>query len=116
MKRTPTLQAAAAALGVLAGFALSPADAAPLSGAVDEHAVMVAWDVAAPSPEPAGVPADDGPAGVRPHAAPPPRLEAMRAHPPVRVIRGDEAAQVKAHLTVLRMEKRRACPREQRQS
>src|SRR5688500_1312013 len=111
MKRTPTLQAAAAALGVLAGFALSPADAAPLSGAVDEHAGRGAWGVAAPGPEPAGVPADDGPAGVHPHHAAPTTLETMRAHPPVRVIRGDEAAQVKAHLTVLRVDKRRACPR-----
>ena len=117
MKRTPALQAAAAALGVLAGFALSPADPAPLSGAVDAHAVTVAWDVSAPGhPEPAGVRLDDWGGRLRVKERSPASLAPVRARPPARTIRAEEEAQVKAHLTVLRMEKRRSCSREHRES
>ena len=42
MRRTSTLQAAAAALGVLAGFALAPAGTPPLERALDPYDV-VAW-------------------------------------------------------------------------
>jgi hypothetical protein len=114
MIRTPGLHAVAAALGVLAGFAISPADAAPLERAVQGHAVTVAWDVAGPGrPDPAGVRLDDG-SGRLP-AELPRRLAPVRAHPPVRKVRDGEAAQVKAHLTLVRMEKRRACHREHRE-
>ena len=117
MTRTPALQAAAAALGVLAGFALSPADPAPLSGAVDAHAVTVAWDVSAPGhPEPAGVRLDDRGARTRAKDGAPVTLAAVHAHPPVRTVRADRAEQVKVHLTVVRMEKRRGCTREHRDS
>lgn len=44
MRRTSTLHAAAAALGLLAGFAMTPAERSGLEGEVTPHAVTLAWD------------------------------------------------------------------------
>lgn len=48
MSRTSPLHAAAAALGVLAGFALAPGGAPPLERDVTPYAVAVVWDAPAP--------------------------------------------------------------------
>lgn len=81
MRRTSTLQAAAAALGMLAGFAMTPSDRAPLDRDVTPHTVGVAW-VAYGPPEPpvAGVQADDW--GGRLAPAPSVKLAPMRARAP----------------------------------
>lgn len=112
MKRTPALQAAAAALGVLAGFALSPADRSPLEGAVAPFSVEVAWR----SPGGEGI------------AMAPRTLDRYLRHAPrdaVRfrirkspaALRADEVdtSEVKARLIVLRHDKR-TCERERGES
>lgn len=85
MRRTPTLQAAAAALGLVAGFAMTPASASsPLAGEVTPHAVAVAWRVSAPPEMPvAGVQADDwgGRLPPEPAAKPSPERERAPARP-----------------------------------
>jgi hypothetical protein len=81
MRRTSTLHAAAAALGMLAGFAMTPADRPLLAGEVTPYAVAFAWDAhAAPEPPVAGVQADDW--GGRLAPAPDVRLAPMRARAP----------------------------------
>ncbi len=84
MRRTSTLQAAAAALGLLAGFALAPAQRPTLEGEVTPHVVSLAWDASPVHPgtgsDPAGVQADDWGGRLKP--AQPVRLTPMRARPP----------------------------------
>jgi hypothetical protein len=81
MRRTSTLHAAAAALGMLAGFAMTPADRPLLAGEVTPHAVAVAWDEHTPPELPvAGVQADDW--GGRLAPAPSVKLAPMRARAP----------------------------------
>jgi hypothetical protein len=85
MRRTSTLHAAAAALGLLAGFAMTPAERPLLEGEVTPHTVALAWD-APPSPvggegDVAGVQVDDWGGRLKP-AERPVKLQPMRARPP----------------------------------
>jgi len=50
MRRRSTLQAAAAALGLVAGFAMAPASHSPLDQSVTPYTVSVAWRAADPAP------------------------------------------------------------------
>ncbi len=59
MRRTPTLQAAAAALGLMAGLAMTPADRAPLERSLTPYTVAVAWRTGGPERPVAGVEVDD---------------------------------------------------------
>jgi hypothetical protein len=61
MRRTSTLSAAGAALGLLAGFVMAPAGPAPLDRDVTPYAVTVAWRTGGPTqlPSVAGVEVDD---------------------------------------------------------
>jgi hypothetical protein len=61
MRRTSTLPAAGAALGLLAGFVMAPAGPAPLDRDVTPYAVTVAWRTGGPTqlPSVAGVEVDD---------------------------------------------------------
>jgi hypothetical protein len=83
MRRTPALQAAAAALGVLAGFALSSADRPSLEGAVAPYAVQVAWHGPAPT-EMVREPLEGG--RLRGPAELPRRLKGVKARPAVRPV------------------------------
>lgn len=61
MRRTSTLQAAAAALGLMAGFAMAPQGQAPLDRDVTPYAVALVWRTSGPPelPPVAGVQVDD---------------------------------------------------------
>jgi hypothetical protein len=61
MRRTSTLQAAGAALGLLAGFMMAPQGPAPLDRDVTPYAVTVAWRTSGPPevPSVSGVEVDD---------------------------------------------------------
>lgn len=84
MRRTSTLHAAAAALGLLAGFAMTPAERGALEGEVTPHAVSLAWDAL---PAPADLPGpgmeetEEMEARVK-RAEPAVRLAPVRARPP----------------------------------
>jgi hypothetical protein len=125
MRRTSTLPAAAAALGLLAGFMMAPDARAPLDRDVTPYAVMVAWHTAGPPEVPgaSGVEVDDWggrmapPPGsdlkverrVRPPAAKPrpaPRVPAEARVSP-RILRGSELAAATFGMP------KRECPREQ---
>ncbi|HEX6913547.1 MAG TPA: hypothetical protein VF142_24285 [Longimicrobium sp.] len=81
MRRTSTLHAAAAALGLLAGFAMTPAERATLEGEVTPHAVSLAWDAPPPAVLPGAGPEEEDERGAR--ARPPePAMDAVRARPP----------------------------------
>jgi hypothetical protein len=81
MPRTATPRAAAAALGLLAGFVLAPQDQGPMDRDVTPYAVAVVWKTSAPPelPDVSGVQADDW--GSRLSPAPP----AARPAPPARI-------------------------------
>lgn len=87
MRRTSTLHAAGAALGLLAGLAMTHrTDSVPLGGEVAPYAVAVAWRSPGPSPEMpvAGVQADDwgGRLPPPPPAKPAPARERARPRAP----------------------------------
>jgi hypothetical protein len=90
MPRTSTLKAAAAALGLLAGFVMAPQAQGPMDRDVTPYAIAVAWKVSAPPelPDVSGVQADDW--GGR--LAPAPR---MRTAPPAPLRRRTPAAKPK---------------------
>lgn len=90
MPRTSTLKAAAAALGLLAGFVMAPQAQGPMDRDVTPYAVAVVWKVSAPPelPDVSGVQADDW--GGR--LAPAPR---MRTAPPASLRRRTPAAKPK---------------------
>jgi hypothetical protein len=79
MLRTPTLHAAAASLGLMAGFVMAPVEVAPLERSLAPHAVAVAWD-GGPSPDlpVAGVQIDDWGGRLAPTPAPDARVEKRR--------------------------------------
>jgi hypothetical protein len=83
MRRTSTLPAAGAVLGMLAGFAMTPADRAPLERELTPHAVAVAWRGPVPPELPvAGVQVDDWGGRLAPAPERPTKLAPMRAQPP----------------------------------
>lgn len=73
MPRTSTSKAAAAALGLLAGFVLAPQAQGPMDRDVTPYAVAVVWKASAPPelPDVSGVRADDWGGRLAPAPAPP---------------------------------------------
>jgi hypothetical protein len=84
MSRTSTLKAAAAALGLLAGFVMAPEAQGPLEREVTPYSVAVVWKMSAPPrlPSASGARMDDS--DIRPAAAPAPRPAAPKARVPAR--------------------------------